>query len=123
PVFEQLGGQVAVVGEQDQSGRGVFEVADRVDALGESAEAALKRLAAFGVGHGGDDFGGLVEREVDRARSFFYGAAGGFDAIDSGVGLGAQFGDDFAVDAHLTAENQLLGVAARGDSCTGDNFL
>ena len=37
--------------------------------------------------------------------------------------LRAQFRDHAAVHADLAAENELLGVAPRGDSRARDNFL
>ena len=46
--------------------------------------------------------------------------AGGFDFVGGEVGFGAEFGDDFAVDADLAAEDELLGVAAGGDAGAGD---
>ena len=42
--------------------------------------------------------------------------AGGFDFVGGEVGFGAEFGDDLTVDADLAAENELLSVAAGGDS-------
>ena len=69
PVFEELGGEVAIVGKEDQAGGGVFEIADGIDAFGKSAKKIAKSFAALGIGERGDDFGRFVEEEIDGARS------------------------------------------------------
>jgi hypothetical protein len=67
PVFQHFSGEITVVGEKDETAGVVIEAADGIDALGQTAEEIPERLAALGVGHGGDDFGRLVEDEVDAA--------------------------------------------------------
>jgi hypothetical protein len=64
-----------------------------------------------------------VHEEIDMAAIRFDEAAGGFDFIFGGIGLGAEFGDEFAVDANLAREDELLGVAARSDAGVSDDFL
>jgi len=123
PVFEELGGEVAVVGHEDEACGGVFEIANGIDALGKTAEEIAEGFAAFGIGEGRDDFGRFVEEKIDEAGSRFDGAASGFDFVFGGVGFGAEFSDGVAVDADLTREDELFGVAARGDAGTGDDFL
>jgi hypothetical protein len=123
PVLEELRSEVAVVGEEDNAGGGVFEVPDRVNAVRKAAEEIAEGFAAFGVGERGDNFGGFVEQEIDVARSGRDGAADGFDFVGGGVGFGAKGGDGFAVDANLAGENELFGVASGGDACPGDDFL
>ena len=39
------------------------------------------------------------------------------------VGLAAQFGDDLPVDRDQAAGDEFLGLAARGDSGSGDDLL
>jgi len=123
PGFEHGGGEVAIVGEKDEARVGIVEGADRIDAFGKAAEEIAKRAAALGVGEGGDDFGRFVEDEVDVILFGFDETAGGFDLVLGGIGLGAECGDDDAVDAHLAGEDELFGVAARGDAGVGDYFL
>ena len=52
----------------------IFEAADGENALRDAVEEIGERAAAFGVNHGGDNFGRLVEQEVDalgfRAQEF-----------------------------------------------------
>jgi len=123
PGFEHGGGEIAIVGEKDEAGVGVVEGADGINAFGKAAQEIAKGAAALGIGEGGDDFGRFVEKEIDVIFFGFDEAAGGFDLVLGGIGLGAEFGDDLAVDAHLARENELLGVAARGDAGVGDDFL
>ena len=123
PVFEELGGEIAVVGHEDQAGGGVFEIADGIDALWKTAKEIAEGFAAFGIGERGDDFGRFVEEKIHAAGSGFDGAAGGFDFILGGIGFGAELGDSLAVDANLAGEDELFGMAAGGDAGTGDDFL
>ena len=123
PVLEHGGSEIAIIGEEDEATGVVIERADRIDALGKAAKEIAKSFAAFWIGKGGDNFRGLVHEEVNVAAFGFYEAAGRFDFIFGGIGLGAQFGDDFAVDADLTRKDELLGVAARSDAGMGDDFL
>jgi len=123
PVFEELGGQVAIVGKKDQAGGGVFEIADGIDTFGKTAKIITKIFAALGIGERGDDFGRLVEEEIDVARSGFDGASGSFDFVGGGISFGAEFGDCFTVNADLAGEDELLGMTAGSDAGAGDNFL
>jgi hypothetical protein len=123
PGFEHGGGEIAIVGEKDEAGVGVVEGADGIDTLGKTAQEIAKRAAALGIGERGDDLGRFVEDEVDV---IFFGldeVAGGFDLVLGGIGLGAKFGDDLAVDADLAGKDELFGVAARGDASVSDYFL
>ncbi len=45
------------------------------------------------------------------------------DVVAGGVGLGAQHGDDLAVDLHAALLDHLLGAAAAGDTGGGENLL
>jgi len=124
PVFEELRGEVAVVGEEDEPGGGVFEIADGIDAIRKSTKKITQSFAAFGIGERGDDFGRLVKEKVDVARgSAGDFASGGFDLIAGGVGFGAEFGDSFAVDADLAGEDELLGVTTGSDTGASDDLL
>src|SRR5208337_650915 len=123
PGFEHGGGEVAIVGEKDKAGVGVVEGADGVNAFGKTAEEIAKSFAALGIGERRDDFGRFVEEQVDMIFFGFDEVAGGFDLVFGGIGLGAEFGDDDAVDANLAGEDELFGVTARGDAGVGDYFL
>ena len=45
------------------------------------------------------------------------------DVVAAGVGLGAQLGDDFAVDLDAALLDQLFGAAAAGDAGLGHDLL
>src|SRR5208337_2391588 len=123
PGFEHGGCEIAIVGEKNEAGVGVVEGADRIDAFGKATGEIAKCAAALGIGKRGDDFGRFVEDEVDMIFFGFDEAAGGFDLVLGGIGLGAEFGDDLAVDANLAGKDELFGVAARGDTGVSDYFL
>ena len=123
PGFKNGGGEIAIVGEEDEAGVSVVQRADGIDALGKAAEEIAERAAALGIGEGGDDFGRFVEEEINV---IFFGsdeAAGSFDFVFGGIGFGAEFRDDLTVDAHLAGEDELFGVAPGGDASVGDDFL
>lgn len=123
PVFQELCGEVAIVGHEDQAGSGVLEIADGINAFGETAKKIAERFSAFGIGEGGNDFGRFVEKEIDRAWGGFDEAAGGFDFVGGGIGFGAKLGDGLAVDADLAGKDELFSVAARSDTGARDDFL
>src|SRR5208283_3159140 len=80
---------------------------------GEIAIVGEKDEAGIGVVEGADGINAFGKAAEEIAKC----------AAALGIGEGAEFGDDLAVDAHLARENELLGVAARGDAGVGDDFL
>ena len=123
PVFEHLRGEAAVVGEQDKAAGGVVEAADGINALGKTAKEIAKGFAALGIGERGNHIGRLVHEEISGAFLGFDSMAGSFDFVFGRIRFGAEFGYGFAVDANLSGEDQLLGVAAGSDAGVGDDFL
>jgi hypothetical protein len=123
PVLEHRGSEVAIVGEEDEAAGVVVERADGIDAFGKAAKEIAQGFASLGIGKSGDDFGRFVHEEIHVTALGFDEAAGGFDFVFGGIGLRAEFGDDFAVDANLAGENELLGVPAGSDAGVGDEFL
>jgi hypothetical protein len=123
PVLEHGRSNVAIVGEKDEAAGVVVERADGIDAFRKTAQEIAKSFAAFGISESGDYFGRLVHEEINVTAFGFDEAAGGFDSIFGGIGLGAKFGDDFAVDANLAGEDELLRVAARSDAGVSDDLL
>jgi hypothetical protein len=101
--FHHAAGEFAVVGQENHAACGVVQTADRKNAVGDSDQIIAKRAAAFRVGERGDDFGRLVHQKIDVLFGGLCDAASGFDAIVLGVGFGAEFSDDDAVDADLAA--------------------
>ena len=79
--------------------------------------------AAFGIDHGGDDFGRLVQDQVGALGFGLQQLALHLDVIFGFVGLGAEFGDGGSVHGDHSGGDQFFGVAARGDSSARDDFL
>ncbi len=63
--------------------------------------------AAFGIADGGDVAFGFVEHEIEEALGWLDGLAVDGDRVGVGIGFGAEFGDDLAVE---------------GDAAGGDDF-
>jgi hypothetical protein len=123
PVFEKLRGEVTVIGHENEARNGVFEIAYGVDALGKATKKIAERFAPFGISERGDNFGRLVEEEINVAFIGIDGTTSSFDFVFGGICFGAEFGDNFAVDADLAGEDELFGVSTGGDAGTGDDFL
>ena len=87
--FQHLIREFAVVREEDEAHRVIFEATDWEDALRDAVEKIGEGAAAFGVDHGGDYFGRLMEEEVNslglRPQEF----ALDFDVVGGFVGFAA----------------------------------
>lgn len=116
-------GEIAVVGEEQETARMVFEAADGKDAFANAVEKIADAAAAFGIAHGGDDLRGLMEHDVDELGRGLEKLAGNFDVVAGGVGLGAQLSDEAAVDGDEAGRDHLFGVASRGEAGASDDFL
>jgi hypothetical protein len=122
---EQVG-EVAVVGHQQQALALVVEAAD-----GEDARLAGKELhhrrATLRVAGGGDVAFRLVEHRIAEAIGALarlgQQLAVDADVIESGVGFASELDDRLAVDLDASFSDQLLGLAAGGDSGRGDDLL
>ena len=66
---------------------------------------------------------GLVEDKVAKALGALEQLAVDADVVAAGVGLGAQYGDDLAVDLDAALLDHCLGAAAAGDAGGGENLL
>jgi len=67
----------------------IFQAADRKDALRDAVEHVGEGAAAFGINHGGDYFGRLVEQEIDALGFWAQEFALDFDVVFRLVGLRA----------------------------------
>ena len=123
PAFEKLGSKITVVGEEDQAGCRVFEIANGVDTIWKASKEVAQGFAPFGIGESGDDFRWFVEKEIYTARRRIDGTPRGFNLVYSRVGFCTEFGDRFAVDTNLARDNELFGVTPGGNAGSGDNFL
>jgi len=116
-------GQLAVVGDEEQAFAHVVEAADRVEALAHLVKKLHDGGAAFGILNGGDKAARLVEHEVAETLGTLQKLAVDADMVTCGVGLGAQLGDNFAVDLDAALLDELLSLAAAGDTGLGEDLL
>ena len=111
--------EVAVVGQDDQPGGVGVEPADVEEPLGPVGDHVGQRAAALGVGHRRDHAARLVEHEVDVRRDRRQPLAVDPDHRGARVDLGAEPGDDLAVDLDHAGEHQLLAACAARPRRTG----
>lgn len=112
-------GEVAVVGEQKQTGGVAVETTDGVNPFGAGILHQVHyRLAFLGVVEGGYAVLGLVEQDIDELFGVDEFAAE--THFVARLNLGTQFGNDFAVDGHDASLNVGIGFAARADARVGD---
>ena len=86
-------------------------------------EKILQRTAAFGVAHGSDDFGRLVDDDVDAFGLAANQPAGNFNVVTRQIGLRAKFGDGATVYRNEAGSHHFFGTTPRGEARAGDNFL
>ena len=114
--------QLAVVGEQDDAlGLGV-EPADVEETGLAVGDVVAEALAAVRVLHGGDDTGGLVQRE-EQVRLGGHRQAVDLDLVLLRVDPHALLDDDLAVDLDPAGVDQLLAGAARAHAGAGEHLL
>ncbi len=119
----ELGGQVAVVGQQQQAFGVVVQPADRVDVLVHAAQQIDHGRAPLRIGPGGHEAGGLVEQDVALGFGAAHAPAVHADVVLVGVGLGAQLANGRAVDRHAAFGNQRLGGPPRRDARLRQDLL
>ena len=91
-------GEVAVVGEDEQPGGVGVEPPDVEEPLGPVGDEVAQAATPLGVAHRGDHAARLVEHEVDRGADRRQPLAVDADHGGARVDLGAEPGDDLAVD-------------------------
>ncbi|CAM5716567.1 hypothetical protein SCALM49S_05178 [Streptomyces californicus] len=105
-------GQLTVVGEHDDALRLGVEPADVEQPRLAVGHVVAEALAAVGVLHGGDDAGGLVERE-EQVRLRGDGQAVDLDLVLVDVHAHALLDDDLTVDLDARLVDQLLAGTPR----------
>src|SRR5205823_2389171 len=76
-----------------------------------------------GIGQRGHHFRRLIHQQIHAPLFRFDGAARSFNAIFVRVGFRPKLGHDVTVHANLSAQNQLLCMSPRSNSCPRNNFL
>jgi hypothetical protein len=119
---QELGRQLAVVGEQEHALAVEVEAPHRRHRHRQVGQVVHHRRATAIVGDRGDARLRLVEEHVEvlLGRHRF---AVDLDVGGGRVDLGAELGHDHAVDGDPAGGDQLLGLAARGDAGLGDEAL
>ena len=118
----ELAGELAVVGEEEESGGVAVETADRIDTFAAGAvDKHHDGLAFLRVVDGGDITFRLVHQEV----TFGFGAEGLTAVGDdvAGLHLIAHLGDNLTVDLDASSLNELVGFTTAANSSVGDIFV
>lgn len=114
-------GDIAVIGEEQQTLGLAVEPTDREDALGDVHEVHHGPATAL-IAHRRDVAGRLVQDQVAqrlRRQELPIDA----DLVVNRIGLRPQLGHDLAVDRNSPFPDQPLGRAARSDSSRGEDAL
>jgi hypothetical protein len=121
--MRDLEGEVAVVGEEDQSFGVVVETADGIDALAHALDQIDDRAATLRVFDGSHHFLRFVQEEVAMRFRFGDELPVDFDVIDAGSGFRPELGDDAAVHRHPPFPDHRLGFPARREARVRDDLL
>ena len=118
----ELGGKVAVVGEQEHSGGVAVETSYGIDAL---LTRALDEIhdgeTSVGIVACGDTVFGLVEKYVALLLEGHHLAVILYDVVVAD--LGAKLGNYLSVDLDQTLEDVFVGFAARAESGVGHELV
>jgi hypothetical protein len=111
----QARGQLAVVGEEQESLRVVVQPADRVDVFLHAFQEIHDRRPSLGVASGRHVAARLVEQDVALPLLRLDAPPVDLDLVLVGIGLRSQRADRLPVDLDAPLGDQLLGGPARGD--------
>ena len=115
-------GQVAVVGEEQQTGGVAVEAAYGIDAFFAGVAHQLHHVGAVALVVGsGDVVFGLVEQHIDRFFALQHLVA--VAHLIGGHHLVAHLGHHLAVDGDGTGGDEHVGIAARADAGIGNVFV
>jgi hypothetical protein len=106
PRVRQRRGEVAVIGEEEQSFGVVVEPSDRIDVLAYAAQQIDHGRTALGIRPRGHVSGRLVEQDVAMAFGGFHPASVDANVVNGRVGLDAHFAHGLTVDRHASFGNQ-----------------
>ena len=118
----EFGGEVAVICEQEHTGGVAVKTAYGIDAL---AAGILDKIehgqTSVGVIRGGDAILRFVEEDVALALGSHHLVVEFHDIL--GCDFDTEFGDDVAVDLHLTARDEFISLAAGADTGVSHKFV
>ena len=118
----EFGGEVAVICEQEHTGGVAVKTTYGIDAL---AAGILDKIehgqTSVGVIRGGDAILRFVEEDVALALGSHHLIVEFHDIL--GCDFDTEFGDDVAVDLHLTARDEFISLAAGADTGVSHKFV
>jgi hypothetical protein len=122
PRVQKREGEVAVIRQEQRSGRSEVEPPHGDDPRPDSCHVLGDRGASSWIRHRADHIARLVKHQVHEplARDR---AAVHLDAVVLRIRLRAELRHDPSVDGHATRRDQRLGGSARRDASGGQDFL
>ncbi len=116
-------GEIAVVGEQEQTFGVEVEPPDRIYVFADAAQKIDHGRTPLRIGSRRHVPARLVEQQVAVMFRDFHTPAVDADVVARRVGFRAELADCLAVDGDASLEHQLLARAARGDARLRENLL
>lgn len=116
-------GELAVVGQQQQTLGLEVQSAHVVEPLGMRGGELAEVAPPFGVTHRGDHGAGLVQHQGQLGIVELQPAPIDVDHLDGGVHTDALLLDDLAVHAHSAAGDQRLAGTTRAETGPGQHLL
>src|SRR5690242_11572162 len=124
PVLQHLRRQIAVIRQKHQPRRRILQIPHRKHPLRQSPQTVSQSLSPLGIGHRRNHLRRLVQRQIYVSlRGLSDRSSRRFDLVCCRIGLGPKFPHHHAVHAHLSAQDQLLGVPPRSNPRTPNNLL
>ena len=115
--------KLAVVREEDEPHRVIFQTAHREHSLRHAVEKIGESTASLGINHGRDHFRRFIQQQVDalglRPQEF----ALHLDVVGGLIGFAAKLGDGLAVHGHEAGLDEFLRMSPRSNAGTRDYFL
>jgi hypothetical protein len=115
-------GELAVVGEEDETLRREVEPAHREEAC-HARHEAHDRTATRGITPSGHDPPRLVEHDVDGLAGGLHPHSVHSDVVFQRVGLRAELADDVSVDRDTTLQHEAFGAPSGGKASPRQNLL
>jgi hypothetical protein len=123
PRVREHGGEIAVVGEQEESLGVEVETSDRVDVLANAADEIHDRASPLRIGARGHVSRRLVQQDVAQALGPLDAPSVHADVIARRIGFRAHLEDRRAIHRHTAFGNQPFGRAPRRDARVRKDFL
>jgi hypothetical protein len=119
----QRGGEVAVIGEQEQAFSVVVEPSDRIDVLAHAAQQIDDGGTPLRIRPRGHVPLRLVQEDVAMALRGLHAASVDADVVSRRIGLDAHFAYGLPVDRHASFGDQFLRRAPGGDARLRQHLL